>query len=100
DQDRSGWNQQEIGEGLDTLDRARSFRRPGPYRVQATIAAEHARAPHPDATDWPAIVSAYQMLLRLQPSPVVALNLAVAVAMADGPQAGLTMVDQLEAAGP
>jgi RNA polymerase sigma-70 factor (ECF subfamily) len=99
DQDRSRWDQDEIGEGLALLERFRSLERPGPYQFQAAIAAEHARAPHPEATDWPAIVASYQGLLRVQPSPVVALNLAVAVAMADGPQAGLTMVERLGASG-
>jgi RNA polymerase sigma-70 factor (ECF subfamily) len=99
DQDRSRWNQEGIGEGLGVLEAARSLGRPGPYQVQAAIAAEHARAPLADATDWPAIVAHYQALLRLQPSPVVALNLAVAVAMADGPQAGLALVEQLGASG-
>ena len=99
DQDRTLWDRAEIEEGLGLLDRGRSFGRPGPYQVQASIAAEHARAPHPEGTDWPAIVGHYQVLLRLQPSPVVALNLAVAVAMADGPQAGLSMVERLAATG-
>jgi RNA polymerase sigma-70 factor, ECF subfamily len=99
DQDRSRWDQDEISEGLTLLDRSRSLGRPGPYQLQAAIAAEHARAPHPDATDWPAIVASYHGLLRIQPSPVVALNLAVAVAMADGPQAGLRMVERLGASG-
>jgi RNA polymerase sigma-70 factor (ECF subfamily) len=97
EQDRNAWDRAEIDEGLALLGRARSFGRPGPYQVQAAIAAEHARAPHPEATDWPAIATHYRLLLRLQPSPVVALNLAVAVAMADGPQAGLTMVERLAA---
>jgi RNA polymerase sigma-70 factor (ECF subfamily) len=97
DQDRSLWDLGEIGEGLELLDRCRSLGEPGPYQLQAAIAAEHARAPHPEATDWPAIVAAYQGLLRVQPSPVVALNLSVAVAMADGPQAGLMMVERLGA---
>ena len=81
------------------LARARSQAIVGPYTVQAAIAAEHASAPHVDATDWAAIVRWYRTLLRLQPSPVVALNAAVAVAMADGPQAGLAMVDRLDETG-
>ena len=99
EQDRSRWDQDEIGEGLALLERCGSFARPGPYQLQAAIAAEHARAPHPEATDWTAIVAVYQRLLRMQPSPVVALNLSVAVAMADGPQAGLAMVERLAASG-
>jgi RNA polymerase sigma-70 factor (ECF subfamily) len=99
DQDRGRWDQSEIAEGMGALERCRALCRPGPYQVQANIAAEHARAPHPDATDWPAIVASYRTLLRMQPSPVVALNLAVAVAMADGPQAGLSMMDRLGASG-
>jgi RNA polymerase sigma-70 factor (ECF subfamily) len=99
DQDRTKWDHAEIAEGLALLDRCRSLGRVGPYQLQAAIAAEHARAPHSDATDWPAIVASYQVLLRVQPSPVVALNLSVAVAMADGPQAGLMMVDRLGASG-
>jgi RNA polymerase sigma-70 factor (ECF subfamily) len=99
EQDRTLWDRDEIDEGMALLERARSLGGRGPYQAQAAIAAEHARAPHPDATDWPAIVTQYHVLLRLQPSPVVALNLAVAVAMADGPQAGLTMVERLAASG-
>jgi RNA polymerase sigma-70 factor (ECF subfamily) len=99
DQDRSRWNASEIAEGRALLDRARRHGVGGPYVVQAAIAAEHARAPHPEATDWPAIVALYRGLLAIQPSPVVALNAAVAVAMADGPLAGLTMVDRLAATG-
>ena len=99
DQDRTKWNAADIDEGLAMLTRARSQTLIGPYTVQAAIAAEHASAPHVDATDWPAIVRWYRTLLRLQPSPVVALNAAVAVAMADGPQAGLPMVDRLDETG-
>jgi RNA polymerase sigma-70 factor (ECF subfamily) len=99
DQDRTRWNAGEIDEGLAMLARARTQPVVGPYVIQAAIAAEHAGAPHVDATDWPAIVGWYRALLRVQPSPVVALNAAVAVAMADGPQAGLAMVDRLEETG-
>jgi RNA polymerase sigma-70 factor (ECF subfamily) len=97
EQDRSRWDRDEIAEGLALLERCRSLGRPGPYQLQSAIAAEHARAPHPEATDWPAIVAAYHGLLRVQPSPVVALNLSVAVAMADGPQAGLALIERLAA---
>ncbi|MDP9343781.1 MAG: sigma-70 family RNA polymerase sigma factor, partial [Actinomycetota bacterium] len=99
DQDRSRWNAGEIGEGLALLDRARQLGPAGPYQVQAGVAAEHARAPHAEATDWPAVAALYRSLLAIQPSPVVALNAAVAVAMADGPQAGLALVDRLAATG-
>ena len=71
-------------------------RRPGPYQVQAAIAALHARAPRPEDTDWAEIATLYGVLARMQPSPVVRLNLAVAVAMADGPEHGLHLIDQLE----
>jgi RNA polymerase sigma-70 factor (ECF subfamily) len=99
DQHRDLWNTGEIDEGLAMLARAQSLGLVGPYAIQAAIAAEHATAPHVDATDWPAIVRWYRALLRVQPSPVVALNAAVAVAMADGPQAGLAMVDRLDETG-
>jgi RNA polymerase sigma-70 factor (ECF subfamily) len=99
DQNRALWNAGEIDEGLTMLARAQALGIAGPYAIQAAIASEHAVAPHVDATDWPAIVRWYRALLRVQPSPVVALNAAVAVAMADGPQAGLTMVDRLDATG-
>jgi RNA polymerase sigma-70 factor, ECF subfamily len=99
DQDRSMWNATEIDEGLALIERARSLTIAGPYLIQACIAAEHAKAPHVEATDWPAIVSWYRRLLLINPSPVVALNAAVAVAMADGPQTGLAMVDSLDRTG-
>jgi RNA polymerase sigma-70 factor, ECF subfamily len=99
DQDRTLWNADEIEEGLAVLERAQGLAPAGPYVAQAAIAAEHARAPHPEATDWPAIVSWYRRLMLIQPSPVVALNAAVAVAMADGPQAGLALADRLAATG-
>jgi RNA polymerase sigma factor (sigma-70 family) len=98
DQDRSRWDRLLIGRGLAALDRARSMRgAPGPYELQAEIAACHARAFTPGATDWRAIVAAYDRLAQLQPSPVVALNRAVAVGMADGPAAALPLVDALAA---
>ena len=99
EQDRTRWNADEIDEGLQLLARTQALGIAGPYAVQAAIAAEHAGAPHVEATDWPAIVRWYRALLRIQPSPVVALNAAVAVAMADGPQAGLAMVDRLDETG-
>ncbi|MEQ1890116.1 MAG: RNA polymerase sigma factor [Alphaproteobacteria bacterium] len=100
DQDRSLWNRLLIDEGLALLEEAlRMPGRPSPYAVQAAIAALHARAGHADATDWPQIVGLYEVLLRLQPSPVVELNHAVAVAMVDGPARGLSLLDALTARG-
>jgi RNA polymerase sigma-70 factor, ECF subfamily len=95
DQDRSLWNRDQIAEGLASMQRAWSSGRIGPYTVQAAIAAVHARASSAAATDWGAIVALYDLLLRIQPSPVVALNRAVAVAMRDGPQAGLRLIDAI-----
>jgi RNA polymerase sigma-70 factor, ECF subfamily len=92
DQDRSLWDAARIAEGKRVLDRALSFRQPGPYQVQAAIAALHAE----DATDWPQIAALYARLAELTPSPVVELNHAVAVAMADGPEAGLALIDRVE----
>jgi RNA polymerase sigma-70 factor (ECF subfamily) len=98
-QDRSRWDRELIGEGVQTLDAALAMRRSGPYQVQAAIAACHATAPDAASTDWPQIAALYGELARLAPSPVVDLNRAVAVAMADGIPAGLALVDQLAAAG-
>jgi RNA polymerase sigma-70 factor, ECF subfamily len=95
DQDRSRWDQDEIAEGLAVLDAALRRREPGPYQVQAAIAACHARAGRAADTDWPQIAALYGRLAELVPSPVVRLNRAVAVAMADGPTAGLALVDEL-----
>jgi RNA polymerase sigma-70 factor, ECF subfamily len=95
DQDRSRWDHDAIDEGLALLDRAAALGPAGPYRVQAAIAALHDRAPRPEDTDWPRIASWYAELAKLQPSPVVELNRAVAVAMADGPAAGLPMIETL-----
>jgi RNA polymerase sigma-70 factor (ECF subfamily) len=95
DQDRSRWDHDMIDEGLAVLDRALQAGRAGPYQVQAAIAALHARAPRPEDTDWPQIAGLYEALGRMSPTPVVALNRAVAVAMADGPERGLAMVDAL-----
>jgi RNA polymerase sigma-70 factor (ECF subfamily) len=95
DQDRARWDHTMIDEGLATLDDTLAMRRPGAYQVQAAIAALHARAPRPDDTDWPQIVSLYGTLARIAPSPVVELNRAVAVAMADGPDAGLRLLTAL-----
>jgi RNA polymerase sigma-70 factor, ECF subfamily len=95
DQDRARWDHEMIDEGLSVLDGALALRGPGPYQLQAAIAALHAQAPRPDDTDWPEIASLYRALATATPSPVVELNRAVAVAMADGPSAGLRLVDAL-----
>ncbi|HEU4526454.1 MAG TPA: RNA polymerase sigma factor [Actinomycetota bacterium] len=95
EQDRSRWDHDAIDEGLALVDEALAARRPGPYQVQAAIAALHARAPRPEDTDWPQIAALYATLARMTPSPVVELNRAVAVAMADGPERGLPMVEAL-----
>ena len=95
DQDRSLWDRQAILEGLGFLERARASRQLGPYAVQAAIAAVHAEAPEAASTDWARIVGLYDLLARVDPSPVVDLNRAVAVAMRDGPEAGLALVEEL-----
>jgi RNA polymerase sigma-70 factor (ECF subfamily) len=95
DQDRSLWDRDRIARGAALLDRAIALRRPGPYQVQAAIAALHAEAERPEDTDWPQIAALYGGLAVYQPSPVVELNRAVAVAMADGPGAGLALLDDL-----
>ena len=95
EQDRSRWDHEMIDEGLALLDRALAARRPGPYQVQASIAALHARAPRPEDTDWAEIAGLYRVLEGMTPTPVVALNHAVAVAMADGPERGLPLVERL-----
>jgi RNA polymerase sigma-70 factor (ECF subfamily) len=99
DQDRTRWDAGRIDEGLALLDRALRMRAPGPYQLQAAIAALHDRAATPDATDWPQIVALYGELERRTPSPVVALNHAVAVAMAEGVEAGLARIEQIAASG-
>jgi RNA polymerase sigma-70 factor (ECF subfamily) len=92
-QDRSRWNQEQIVEGVALLEKALKSRRFGPYTLQAAIAAVHAEAESVAATDWRQIVALYDQLARIQPSPVVQLNRAVAIAMRDGPEAGLTHID-------
>jgi RNA polymerase sigma-70 factor (ECF subfamily) len=99
DQDRSLWNRDQIAEGSALVERALASRRFGPYALQAAIAAVHAEAATADATDWSEIVGLYDVLLRADPSPVVELNRAVAVAMRDGPAAGLELVDAILARG-
>ncbi|HEU4343439.1 MAG TPA: RNA polymerase sigma factor [Candidatus Binatia bacterium] len=98
-QDRSIWNRDYIGEGLALVERALSSRRFGPYTLQAAIAAVHAQAPSAAATDWAQIIGWYDLLERADPSPVVELNRAVAVAMRDGPAAGLSLIDDILARG-
>jgi predicted RNA polymerase sigma factor len=98
DQDRSRWDQLLIRRGLAALERAAKLAASlGPYALQAAIAACHARANVPEATDWPRMVARYTELANLTPSPIVELNRAVAVAMASGPAAGLELVDALAA---
>jgi len=99
DQDRTRWNEPEIRDGIRLLDRAVRRGPPGPYRLQASIAALHAAAPAAEATDWRRIVDVYDQLMRVAQSPVVALNRAVAVAMLEGPEAGLACMDELAASG-
>jgi len=99
DQERSLWNRDLIAEGSALVQRALSSRRFGPYTLQAAIAAVHAEAPDAAATDWAQIVGLYDVLARADPSPVVQLNRAAAVAMRDGPLAGLTLIDAILARG-
>ena len=99
DQDRTLWNHEYIAEGSALVERALASRRIGPYTIQAAIAAVHANAATADATDWDEIVALYDVLLRIDPSPVIELNRAVAVAMRDGPAAGLTHIDDILARG-
>jgi RNA polymerase sigma-70 factor, ECF subfamily len=99
DQDRSLWNWEQIAEGQALVERALASRRFGPYTLQAAIAAVHADAPDAAATDWSEIVGLYDALARMEPSPVVELNRAVAMAMRDGPIAGLALIDAILARG-
>ncbi len=99
DQDRSRWDQTAIAEACTVLDRAVRLRRPGPYQLQAAIAAGHALARSATETDWNEIAVLYDRLSEIAPTPVVLLNRAVAVAMADGPGAGLTLVEELHDTG-
>jgi RNA polymerase sigma-70 factor (ECF subfamily) len=92
EQNRSLWNRDQIVEGVALVERVLLSRQYGPYTVQAAIAAVHAQAPSPAATDWAQIVGLYDLLFQADPSPVVELNRAVAVAMRDGPLAGLTLI--------
>jgi RNA polymerase sigma-70 factor (ECF subfamily) len=99
DQDRSLWSRAQIAEGIGLVERALASRRIGPYTLQAAIAAVHAEAPAPALTDWGQIVGLYDVLVRAEPSPVVELNRAAAVAMRDGPAAGLALIDAILARG-
>jgi RNA polymerase sigma-70 factor, ECF subfamily len=96
DQDRSLWSRKMIDEGLALVDKALRHQKPGPYQVQAAIAALHARAARPEDTDWTEIDLLYGLLERMQPSPVVTLNRAVAIAKVRGPEAALAMIEPLE----
>jgi RNA polymerase sigma-70 factor (ECF subfamily) len=99
DQDRSLWNRDQIAEGTALVEQALSTRQFGPYTLQAAIAAVHAEAPNVAATDWDQIVGLYDMLAETTPSPVIDLNRALAVAMRDGPSAGLALIDAILAHG-
>lgn len=99
DQDRALWNREQIVEGIALVEQALGMRPIGPYALQAAIAAVHAESPDAAATDWAQIVGLYDVLLRMDPSPVIELNRAVAVAMRDGPAAGLPLIDALLARG-
>jgi RNA polymerase sigma-70 factor (ECF subfamily) len=93
DQDRAIWNGDQIAEGSALVRQAFTSDRIGPYTIQAAIASVHAEAPTPADTDWGRIVDLYDLLIRAEPSPVVDLNRSVAVAMRDGPAAGLALID-------
>jgi RNA polymerase sigma-70 factor (ECF subfamily) len=99
DQDRSLWNRAYITEGLALIQQSLASRRFGPYTIQAAIAAVHAEAPTASATNWAQIVGLYDLLARAAPSPVIELNRAVAIAMRDGPAAGLEHIDAILARG-
>src|SRR5256712_690979 len=98
EQDRRRWDQQQIAEALPLVEEALR-RGPGPFALQAAIAALHCQAPRPEDTDWPQIVRLYDVLERLEPSPIVSLNRAVAVAMVEGPRSALALIDALAATG-
>jgi RNA polymerase sigma-70 factor (ECF subfamily) len=99
EQDRTLWSREQIAAGVSLVERALASRRIGPYTLQAAIAAVHAQAPSASATDWAQIVALYDLLMQADPSPVVELNRAVAVAMRDGPLAGLSLIDAILARG-
>jgi RNA polymerase sigma-70 factor (ECF subfamily) len=95
-QDRGRWHREQIGEALSMVEEVLRGT-PGPFALQAAIAAVHCRGARSEDTDWPEIVKLYDRLARVQPSPIVSLNRAVAVAMAEGPRAGLALIDALSA---
>lgn len=99
EQDRSLWKREQISEGLDLVERALKMRSPGPYQIQAAIAAVHSQADSAGSTDWAQIVRLYRELLRFQNSPVVKLNYAAAVAMAEGEDRGLQLIEEIDASG-
>jgi RNA polymerase sigma-70 factor (ECF subfamily) len=99
DQDRSLWNRDQIQEGVTLVERALTSRRIGPYSLQAAIAAVHAEAPDTASTDWAQIVALYDLLLKAEPSAVIELNRAAAIAMRDGPEVGLRLIDKILARG-
>lgn len=99
EQDRAAWNREQIREGQGLTERALQSRRVGPYAIQAAISAVHADAARADETDWAQIVALYDLLLDMQPSPVIELNRAAAVAMKDGPERGLDLINALLARG-
>jgi RNA polymerase sigma-70 factor (ECF subfamily) len=98
-QDRSRWDRRLIAQGGALIERALASRAFGPYTLQAAIAAVHAEAPTPEATDWAQIVILYDLLLRADPAPVIELNRAAAIAMRDGPEKGLSLIDAILARG-
>jgi RNA polymerase sigma-70 factor, ECF subfamily len=100
DQDRSRWNRDQIAEGQSLVERALRLRQLGPFQVQAAIAAVHAEAARAEDTDWAQIAALYDLLVRAHPTPVVELNRAAAVAMAQGPEHGLELMDRPEVAAP
>ncbi|MGW4502572.1 RNA polymerase sigma factor [Micromonospora sp. NPDC004336] len=97
EQDRDRWDRAAIAEGIALVTEALTWSPPGPYQLQAAIAAVHAEAPSADRTDWPQILALYRLLARIAPNPMVTLNQAVAVAMVDGPRAGLALLAPLDA---
>ncbi len=98
-QNRSLWNRDQIAAGVSLVQQSLSSQRAGPYTLQAAIAAVHAQAPAAAATDWARIATLYDLLLRIEPSPIIELNRAVAIAMRDGPAAGLDLIDALLSRG-
>ena len=99
EQDRSQWNREQIKEGVALVQRALTSRGFGPFTLQAAIAALHAEAPNSQSTDWAQIAGLYDVLFRAEPSPVIELNRAAAIAMRDGPEHGLKLIDAILARG-